>query len=150
MLFWIADAGPEAAYCPLTDLPEHGLELGESLLDGVEVGAVGREEAQGCASRFDQLAHRSTLVARQIVHDDDIAGPQFGDEHLTDIGFEPVAVDRPVEHHRCNHAGHAQCRDQRGRLAVTVREAHPQALAPGAAAMAAGHIGRGPGFVDEH
>jgi hypothetical protein len=41
-------------------------------------------------------------------------------------------------------------RDQRGRLAVTVREAHPQALAPGAAAMAAGHIGRGPGFVDEH
>ena len=70
-------------------------------LDGVEVGAVGREEAQGCASRFDQLAHRSTLVTRQIVHDDDIAGPQHGDEHLSDIGFEPVAVDRSVEHHRC-------------------------------------------------
>ena len=27
---------------------------------------------------------------------------------------------------------------------------HPQALAFGAAAMAAGHVGRGPGFVDEH
>jgi len=33
---------------------------------------------------------------------------------------------------------------------VAVREAHPQALAPGAAAMAAGHVGRSPGFVDEH
>jgi hypothetical protein len=46
--------------------------------------------------------------------------------------------------------GHAQSRDQRGRLAVTMREAHPQALAPGAAAMAAGHVGRGPGLVNKH
>ena len=41
-------------------------------------------------------------------------------------------------------------RHQRGRLAVTMREAHPQALAPGAAAMTAGHGGRCPGLVDEH
>ena len=31
-----------------------------------------------------------------------------------------------------------------------MREPHPQALAFGAAAVAAGHVGRGPGFVDEH
>jgi enamine deaminase RidA (YjgF/YER057c/UK114 family) len=30
-----------------------------------------------------------------------------------------------------------------------VREAHPQALALGAAAMAAGHVGGGPGLVNE-
>ena len=32
---------------------------------------------------------------------------------------------------------------------MTVGEAHPQALASGTAAMAAGHVGGGPGFVDE-
>ena len=31
-----------------------------------------------------------------------------------------------------------------------MREAHPQALALGAAAMAAGHIGGGPGLINEH
>ena len=89
-------------------------------------------------------------MARQVVHDDDVARPQFGHEHLGDIGFEPVAVDRPIEHHRRDHAAHAQARDQRGRLAVAVREAHPQALAFPATAVAAGHVGRGPRFVDEH
>ena len=146
----LADEVPEAVHCPLADLPEHGLELGEGLLDRIEVGAVGREEAQRSASRFDPFTHRDALVARQVVHDYDVARPQFGHEHLSDVGFEPVAVDRAVQDHRCDHSSHAQPGDQRGRLAVAVRKAHPQALAPGAAAMAAGHVGRGPGFVDKH
>jgi hypothetical protein len=33
---------------------------------------------------------------------------------------------------------------------VAVREAHPQALTLRTAAMAAGHVGGGPGLVDEH
>ena len=88
-------------------------------------------------------------MAREVVHDDDVTGPQFGHENLGDIGFEPVAVDRAVQHHGSDHARHAQSGDQRGGFAVAVREAHAQALAPGAAAMAAGHVGRSPGFVDE-
>lgn len=66
------------------------------------------------------------------------------------MGLEPVAVDRPVQHHRRDHAGHAKARDQRGGLAVPVREAHPQPLTFWTAAMAAGHVGGGPGLVDEH
>ena len=141
---------PEAIYGPLADLSEHGLELGEGFLDWIEVGAVGREEPQGCTGGFDQFLHRCPLVARQVVHDDDVTGPQFRYQHLADIGLEPVAVDRAIEHHRRNYAGRAQTGHQRGRLAMAVREAHPQALALGAAAMAAGHVGRGPGLVDEH
>ena len=33
---------------------------------------------------------------------------------------------------------------------MAVREAHPQPLALRAAAMAAGHVGRSPGLIDEH
>jgi hypothetical protein len=33
---------------------------------------------------------------------------------------------------------------------VPVRETHPQSLAFGTAAMAAGHVGGGPGFIDEY
>ena len=81
---------------------------------------------------------------------DDVAGAQFGDEHLGDISFEPVAIDRAIEHHRRDHATYAQSGDQRGGLAVAVREAHPQPLAFRAATMAAGHVGGSPGLVDEH
>lgn len=42
-----------------------------------------------------------------------------------------------------------QSRDQRGGLAVPVRETHPQSLAFGTAAMTAGHVVGGPSFIDE-
>jgi hypothetical protein len=89
-------------------------------------------------------------VAREIVHDNNVVWPQLGHEHLGDISLEPIAVDRAIEHHRRDHTAHAQPGHQRGRLAVTMGEAHPQALAPGAAALAAGHIGGGPSLVDEN
>jgi hypothetical protein len=89
-------------------------------------------------------------VARQVVHDDHVAGAQFGHQHLGDIGFETVAIDRPVEHYRCDHAGHAEPRDQRGGFSVAVGEAHPQPLALRATAMAAGHVGGSPRLINEH
>jgi hypothetical protein len=36
-------------------------------------------------------------VAAEIVHDDDVAGLQGGDEDLLDIGSEALAVDRAIE-----------------------------------------------------
>src|ERR1700741_2064526 len=134
---------------PLGRLAEHGLEAGEGFLDGVEVRAVGWEEQQGCARRLYQFTHPGLLVARQVVHDDDIAAPQLGCEDLGHIGFEPFAIDGPVEHHRGDHPGQAEARDQRGCLAMPVWKAHAQALASGATAVAAGHVGRRPGLVDE-
>ena len=41
------------------------LELGEGVLDRVEVGAVGRQVAQLCAGGLDHLAHARPLVARR-------------------------------------------------------------------------------------
>ena len=89
-------------------------------------------------------------MARQIIHDHDVAGAKFRYEHLRHIGFEPVAIDWTIKDHGRDHAGHPQPGDQRGRLAVAVGEAHPQTLTSGAPPVAAGHVCRGPGLVDEH
>jgi hypothetical protein len=43
-----------------------------------------------------------------------------GREDVADVGLEPVTVDRPVQHHRRDHAGQAQTGDQRRGLAVVV------------------------------
>lgn len=145
----LADEVPEAADGALACFSQHGFEAGEGLFDGVEVWAVGREEEQGCAGGFDPLAHGGPFVAGEIVHDDDIAGPEFGHQDLGDIGLEPVAVDGAIEHHGRYHPAGAQARDQRGGLAVAVGKAHPQPLAAPCATMAAGHVGRGPSLIDE-
>ena len=77
-------------------------------------------------------------------------GAQRRREDMGDIGFEPLAVDRAIEHHRRDHTVEPETGDQRRRLAVAVREAHAQPLAPRAASMAARHVRRRPGLVDEH
>ncbi|WP_375383551.1 hypothetical protein [uncultured Sphingomonas sp.] len=36
-------------------------------------------------------------MARQIIHDDDVAGLEFGHEYVADLSFEPVAIDRAID-----------------------------------------------------
>lgn len=145
----LADEAPQTANRSLAAFPEQGFEAGEGLLDRIEVRAVGRKEAQCRTCCFDPIPDSRTLMARKIVHYDDVTGPQFRYENLGHVGLEPIAVDGTVQYHRCDHARHAQSRDQRGGLAVPVRETHSQSLAFGAAAMATGHVGGGPSFIDE-
>jgi len=72
-------------------------ELGKDLLDRVEVGRVFRQEQQFGAGRADEPAHGFAFVAAEIVHDDDVARLQGGEENLLDIGLKGRAVDRTVE-----------------------------------------------------
>ena len=74
------------------------LELGEDLLDGIEVRAVGWQEHQARSARFDRFPHAGHLVAAQVVGDDDIAGREGGREELLDIGTEAVSIDGAIEH----------------------------------------------------
>ena len=74
------------------------LELGEELLDGVEIGTIGRQVKQRGTGALDGGAHWLALVRAEIVHDDDVADRQGGDEELLDIGLERQPVDRAVDH----------------------------------------------------
>lgn len=61
-------------------------------------------------------------MARQFAHDDDVTGFEVGYDDLGNIRFGPAAIDRPVQHHRRDHASDAQTGDQYGRLAMAGRE----------------------------
>ena len=50
------------------------LDLGEGLLDRVEVRRIGRQEPQPGAGASNRLSDRLGLVAGEIVEDDDVAG----------------------------------------------------------------------------
>ena len=68
-------------------------ELCEDLLDGIEIGAVGRQEENSCAGGADQAADARALMGAEVVEDDDVAFFECWDESLLDISDETLAVD---------------------------------------------------------
>ena len=118
-----------------TVLPEDVKDVYETVDDG--------------AGGLDQLARGDALVAGEVVHDDDVSRLERWRQDVADIGLEPLAVDRSVQHHRRDHAAQPQARDQCGGLAVAMREAHAQPGAARTPPVAARHVGGRPGLVDE-
>jgi hypothetical protein len=142
----IAD-GIEAAWVHLL---EQALDLGEDLLDRIEVRAVGRQIQQVHSRAFEAFADTGNFVGGQVIDDDDATRHHFGDQAL----FKPLAEDhaghRAWEQLRGEDAVMRQPCDKGGRHPVTVRGLGEELLALVAPAMAAGHRRVGAGFIDEH
>ena len=90
------------------------LELGEELLDRVEVGAVGRQEEEMGAGGPDGAAGGLSLVAAEVVEDDDVAFGEGRPENLLDLEGEELAVDRAVDDPGCVDAIASQGGDECG------------------------------------
>lgn len=125
-------------------------DLGEGLLDGIEVWRIGRQEPEPCAGLLDQLAYLPGFVAAQIVHDDDVTAPQRRDELLGDIGLEALAIDRAVEDAGRGETIGTQRADEGQCAPMAVRSKASQSFALDTPAVKGSHIGFDPGFVDEH
>ena len=138
----IDDGAPLGAAHPM-------LDLGEGLLDGIEVGRVRRQEPEPGTGGSDDLADGSRFVTAEVVHDDDIARLQGGHELLFDISTEVVAVDWSVEDARCSEPVAAQSAEEGQSAPMTVRSKATQALAFGSPAAQRCHIGLDPCLVDE-
>ncbi len=76
--------------------PEQSLQLGEDLLDRIEVRAVGRKVEQLGPDRLDGLGHARHLVGLQVVEDDGVARSEHGHERVVDVGSEACAVGGSV------------------------------------------------------
>jgi hypothetical protein len=88
-------------------------------------------------------------VARQVVHDHDVAAAQLGTETLGDGGLERSAVDRAVEDKGRDQGGGAEPSHEGAGLPVSVGDANPQTLVPWSASVPPRHGGRSPGLVDD-
>ncbi len=133
----------------LFGLSEQGFELGEDLLDRVQVGRVRRQEEELGASAADRSTNGDALMAAQVVHDDDVARAERRHQELLDISEEGLAVDGAVEHARCIDPIMAE-RGEKGKGSpVPVRHLRAKSLAAPGATMRAGHVRLRPGFVDE-
>lgn len=145
----MTDGAPKAVDGSFSGLSEHGFQLREGVLDRIEVRTVGREIEQAGAGRLDGLADLPTLMAGEIVHDDDVTGREFRDEHLIDIGLEGVAVDGAVEDHGRDDAGQPKTGHEGRRLPVAVGDRGAKPLALRCPAALTRHVRRSPGLVDE-
>ena len=129
---------------------EQSFELGEDLFNRVEVGGVGWQEAQRGPHPLNGGPHGGTLVAAQIIHNDDIARRERWQQTLFDRGQEAGTIDRAIEDTRRGQAVGAERRHEGQRLPVPMGPGRAQPLALGAAAMTASHIRLGPGLIQEY
>ena len=81
-----ADGCPQSTDGAGGRLARQRFELGEELLDRVQVGGVRRQIDNLGALRLDGLADSVDLVRREVIHNHDVARPKGQRQHLLDIG----------------------------------------------------------------
>lgn len=75
-----------------------GLEFREGHLDGIEIGAVSRQEQEPAAALLQGLCRAWTFVGGQVVEDDNSPRIKCRDQLRLDIGIESRAVHCAVDH----------------------------------------------------
>jgi hypothetical protein len=78
-------------------LSNGAFDLGEDLLDRIEVGRVFGKKQEASAGSLNGFAHGFSFMGAKIVEDDNVVGFESRDEELLDISAKALAVDRPVE-----------------------------------------------------
>jgi hypothetical protein len=141
---------PDTRDCPLLGLAEHVFEFGECLFDGIEIGAVGRQEEEAGTRLSNGLADSVVLVAPEFVENDGVSCRQFRHEHLFDVDEEVFAIDRPIKDIGCNDARGRQARDAGLRDPLTMRHVGNASFTHGTPAMKWSHVGLIIGYPKPH
>ncbi len=94
----LSDGFDEGAECSCGSLARCCFELGKSLFDGIEAGAVGRQITQRRAGLLDRVFDAANFVTGKIVHDGGIALAQGRGEKMLAIDQEDCSIHRPIEY----------------------------------------------------
>ena len=101
------------------------------------------------ATRLDETSCLDPLVASEIIEDDYVARRERGGKHALHVGAEDDAVHGAIDDKGRDDAVMTQASDEGGRLPVSVGYPTDQSLSASASAVAACHVGLGPGLIDE-
>ena len=85
------------------------LHLGPALLDGVEIGRVGRQVTERSSGLLDEFSDAVHFVSSQVVHDDQLAGFQLWAKNLFQISQEDVSIGGRLNGHNGHPSGNADC-----------------------------------------
>lgn len=133
----------------LRGLAQQGFQLGEDLLDRVQIGRVWRQ-IDTCRTRcLDDRANRDQLVGGQVVHHHDIAGRQRRNQAFVELNLKDFAVHRAVDDERRGDRVDPQASHECQGLAVTMRDAANHACTTLTTPTLAHHCGVGAGFVNK-
>ena len=111
------------------DFAEKRLELGEELLDGIKVGAIGGEVNRNCTASLDGFFDSIDFMNADVVHEHDVASLQGRSEKLFRIGLEHLAGHRSFEHERRSDTIMTQRSDEGDGFPIAVRQLLDQSLA---------------------
>ena len=128
---------------------QKGFQLRKRELDGIEVGAVRRQESDEGPRLFNGGLHGRLFMDGEVVEHHDVAWSQRRHEHLFDVGEEGGIVDRAVEDRRRLQAVPPQRGDHGVRLPVSAGRVIAEPQAAWAAAVAPQQIGRHARFVEK-
>jgi hypothetical protein len=134
---------------PRLGLSHEVLELGEELLDGVQVRAVGWQKEHVGSCLPEGASCRLAFVAAEIVEDDDITFGKGRSQYLLDVEGEEFPVDGAIDDPRGIDAIDPQGCDESECLPVTVRNPRRRALSPRSPAAQRRHVGLDPGLIEE-
>ena len=140
---------PERVDRAAAGFADDGFEFGEAQLDGVEVGTVGRQEAQRRAGRCNRVAHAVDFVRGEVVGNHPVTGLQRRYEDLFDGGEEAGPVHRAIEDPRRGEPRHPQRGDEGTALPPTLGRVIGDPLAAKAAPIAPQESGGDPAFIQK-
>ena len=128
---------------------QEGFQLCKRELDGIEVGAIRRQESDDGPRLFNGGLDGRLFMDGQVVEHHDVAWSQRGHVHLFDVGEECGIVDRAVEDRRRLQAVPPQRGDHGVCLPVSAGRVIAEPQAAWAAAIAPQQISRDAGFVEK-
>ena len=145
----VAESVNEGVIGSSSDASEVSFELGESLLDGIEVWGIGRQEEEPAPAVFESLCGPRAFVGGEVVKDDHGSGFEARCELGLDIGVEGGPVHGALDDPGGNQPVLGQAGDEGLGLPLAEGRGTVEPLAPGRAAAQAGQVGLHGGLVDE-
>ena len=146
----IGDSGPEVLDGAPPRRAQQQFQFRKPEFDRIQVRAVRRQVPEVRAARLDTLADAVDMVCAQVVHHQDVAWPQGGDEHLFEVREERVAVDGAIQETGSRQPVHAERRDKGAGLPVVMGGVVVHAIPAPTATVPAKEIGGDPAFIKKH